>query len=238
MAIDKKFYVYVIYDPRPDKNNCPVYVGKGYGRRVYMHMRGSHNKHLNNMLRLCGELGLKIRIRKEYVESEDVAFAREKELIAEFGRHDLNTGTLYNFTDGGEGATGINHEERLAKADRIRKLNADPEFVKRNAESGSAALRKLHADLEFARKHSERSSEHMYKLHADLEFARRHSERGLEQMRKIHANPESKKKIAEQAKINGSAQSQVERVCPACNRVGRGNRWKNHITTLKCQEVR
>jgi hypothetical protein len=43
-------------------------------------------------------------------------------------------------------------------AERMRKLNADPEFAKAHAER----MRKLHADPEFAKAHAER----MRKLHA------------------------------------------------------------------------
>ncbi len=45
----------------------------------------------------------------------------------------------------------------------MRKLNADPEFAKANAER----MRKLHADPEFAKAHAERGAERMRKLNAD-----------------------------------------------------------------------
>jgi len=49
-------------------------------------------------------------------------------------------------------------------AERMRKMNADPEFAKANAER----MRKLHADPEFAKAKAER----MRKLHADPEHNR------------------------------------------------------------------
>jgi len=39
-------------------------------------------------------------------ENEKEAFTKEVELIQLYGRRDLNTGTLFNRTDGGEGASG------------------------------------------------------------------------------------------------------------------------------------
>jgi len=34
-------------------------------------------------------------------------------------------------------------------------------------------------------------------------------------------------------KIAGKIQSQIERVCPNCNRIGRGNRFVSHIKNCK-----
>jgi hypothetical protein len=69
-----------------------------------------------------------------------------------------------------------------AHAERMRKLNADPEFAKANAER----MRKLNADPEFAKANAERSAERMRKLNADPEFAKANAER----MRKLNADPE------------------------------------------------
>jgi len=43
-------------------------------------------------------------------------------------------------------------ESLLAQAERMRRLNADPEFAAKNAER----MRRLNADPEFAAKHAER----------------------------------------------------------------------------------
>lgn len=67
-----------------------------------------------------------------------------------------------------------------ANAERMRKLNADPEFAATNAERTAERMRKLHADPEFAAAHAER----MRKLNADPEFAAANAER----MRKRHAD--------------------------------------------------
>ena len=78
--MDNIFYVYVWY-----KNNIPVYVGKGKGRRAY------RNKDVD------------VEIVR-YNLTEQQAFDLEKALISEYGRADLNEGSLWNLTNGG----GIN----------------------------------------------------------------------------------------------------------------------------------
>jgi hypothetical protein len=103
------FYVYVYRDPRPTKNNQPVYVGKGTGDRDLSHWsRGSHNKPFQDFiahLKVRGLVATCERVFETAVEME--AFAKEIELIALYGRRNTGTGTLFNLTDGGEGASGM-----------------------------------------------------------------------------------------------------------------------------------
>lgn len=103
------FYVYVYRDPRPSKNNQPVYVGKGTGDRDLSHWsRGSHNKPLQDFLSHLRALSLQPTVSRVLVtEDEAEAFAKEIELIALYGRRNLKLGTLFNLTDGGEGASGL-----------------------------------------------------------------------------------------------------------------------------------
>ena len=61
-----------------------------------------------------------------------------------------------------EGDERERQDQKRARSERMRKLNADPEFAKAHAER----MRKLHADPEFAKAAAER----MRKLHADPEF--------------------------------------------------------------------
>lgn len=110
-------YVYVYRDPRPTKNNQPVYVGKGTGDRDLSHWsRGSHNKPFQDFiahLKVRGLVAPCERVFETEVEAE--AFAKEIELIALYGRRNTGTGTLFNLTDGGEGASGaIRSEEEKA----------------------------------------------------------------------------------------------------------------------------
>jgi hypothetical protein len=114
------YYVYVYRDPRPTKNNQPVYVGKGMGDRDLSHWsKRSHNKPFQDFI-----AHLKVRemeapcIRVFETENEQEAFDKEKELIALYGRRDIGTGTLFNKTNGGEGVAGYTKSEQEKSNDR------------------------------------------------------------------------------------------------------------------------
>jgi hypothetical protein len=103
------FYVYVYRDPRPTKFSQPVYVGKGTGARDLSHWsKGSHNKPFQDFLAHLKKKGL-VSLPERVFETDDeaAAFAKERELIALYGRRNTCTGTLFNLTDGGEGASGV-----------------------------------------------------------------------------------------------------------------------------------
>ena len=89
------------------------------------------------------------------------------------------------------------------RAERMRRLHADPEFAAAHAERAAERMRRLHADPEFAATHAERmrrrhadpefaaaNAERMRRRHADPEFAAAHAERSAERMRRLHADPE------------------------------------------------
>jgi hypothetical protein len=126
------FYVYVYRDPRPAKENQPVYVGKGTGDRDISHWaKGSHNKPFQDFLSHIKRRGLTAVCQRVFeTEDEQEAFDKERELIALYGRRDLGTGTLFNRTDGGEGAAGaIRTEEEKAVTGRFSKEHwQDPEY--------------------------------------------------------------------------------------------------------------
>lgn len=107
------FYVYVYRDPRPLKKDQPVYVGKGTGDRDLSHWsRGSHNKPFQDFISHLKQRGLVATCERVFeTEVEAEAFAKEIELIALYGRRNTGTGTLFNLTDGGEGASGAIRSE-------------------------------------------------------------------------------------------------------------------------------
>lgn len=126
------FYVYVYRDPRPTKNNQPVYVGKGTGDRDLSHWsRGSHNKPFQDFIAHLKAREL-VALCERVLETEDEqeAFTKEIELIALYGRRNLSTGTLFNLTDGGEGATGAvrtAEEKEFLRVDSLDKWQR-PEY--------------------------------------------------------------------------------------------------------------
>jgi hypothetical protein len=82
------------------EDGSPYYVGKGSGKRAFV--RGSHH------LRPPKDKALIVLFPQD---SEADAMQSEKDLIALFGRKDLGTGILRNFTDGGDGVSGLHHSE-------------------------------------------------------------------------------------------------------------------------------
>lgn len=116
-----KFYVYVYLDPRPGKGLQPIYVGKGtvdLDRASYHWERRCVNPFLQSVLDKIRAAGLVPQITiAAYMEDEEDAFVMERQLISEYGRRDIKTGSLCNLTDGGQGVSGLKYtEERLRKA--------------------------------------------------------------------------------------------------------------------------
>jgi hypothetical protein len=84
------YYVYMYLR----EDGTPYYVGKGKEKRAY-----SNNRNINKPS--------ENRIVFPYTNlTEEQAFQKEMELIAQYGRKDNGTGILRNRTDGGEGSSG------------------------------------------------------------------------------------------------------------------------------------
>ena len=105
-----KYYIYVYYDPR--KNDEPIYVGRGQGRRYLHHLSKATNHMLERKIQHIRDCGLepKVVIELENLSLEE-ANTQEREMIQRFGRVIDSTGTLCNFTAGGEGTDGYTHRD-------------------------------------------------------------------------------------------------------------------------------
>lgn len=113
------YEVYAYLDPRKPGNYkygnyvfdfLPVYIGKGniQQNRKYKHLNKSCNRHLSNFLKSIINAGINPIIRSIYNNiTESVALTKEVELIQLIGRKNIKKGPLYNFTDGGEGMSGM-----------------------------------------------------------------------------------------------------------------------------------
>src|ERR1017187_8689339 len=116
----QQYYTYIYQDP--SKNMEPVYIGKGFGLRVYEHLTRTDHHPLTYRLQKMLREGIQPEIGIISVSSEYFAFELEKGLIKQFGRKDLGTGTLLNLTNGGEGTSGYNHtkqtKERMSKSNK------------------------------------------------------------------------------------------------------------------------
>ena len=101
----------------------PYYVGKGKKGRAYnYHRRTPVPKDKNNIITL-----------KENLSEKD-AFAHEKEMIQFYGRKDLGTGILMNWTDGGEGTSNPSPETRK------RMMESKAEYFKDRPEMYGGSL--------------------------------------------------------------------------------------------------
>ena len=112
-----EYYVYVILNPlKHGKFNydkyCfdyePFYVGKGKGRRktnTLSEKKNCFKRQIINKIKSAGLMPIRIIVENNLNEYD--AFELEKKIISLIGRRDLNIGTLTNFTDGGEGTSGI-----------------------------------------------------------------------------------------------------------------------------------
>jgi hypothetical protein len=96
MDNERRFYTYAYLR----EDGTPYYIGKGTGRRI------------DNASGKSVKLPPKDRriFLKENLTEEE-AFKHEIYLIAIYGRKDLGTGILWNFTDGGDGTSGFRPTE-------------------------------------------------------------------------------------------------------------------------------
>jgi len=108
----KGFYTYLWLR----EDGTPYYVGKGTGNRAYkLHsLRGS-----------VRQVPPKACIRIQEWPDEETALAMEIYLIDFYGRKDLGTGCLRNFTDGGEGTSGRVVTEKKTHCKRNHERNLD-----------------------------------------------------------------------------------------------------------------
>jgi DNA repair ATPase RecN len=160
------------------------YVGKGSGKRAWSKSR---NKHWHNVVNKHGYV---VKILEDGLTDEQ-AFSRERELIAEVGLNNLT-----NMLDGGQGLTVKDAQRRLQDTEfRNRFTQAMREKVHQNPEwkqKISESVKKLHQDPEWKQK----ISESVKKLHQDPEW----KQKNLEANRKRVQNPEYRKRLSESVK--------------------------------------
>ena len=92
---------YYVYIHKQKDTGQVFYVGKGRGRRAWSAY--SRSKFWKSKVE---KHGIVVELVLDNIQ-EWYALELEQELILKYGRLDLNTGTLVNFTDGGDGASGF-----------------------------------------------------------------------------------------------------------------------------------
>ena len=119
------YYCYILINSITNK---PFYVGKGTGRRMYMHQwmsenKNHYNKHLENTINMILKNGGKI-IYNVILESnlESECLSKEIEMINVIGNKNL-----CNLTDGGDGISGYKHTEKTKSDLSIKNFNMSDE---------------------------------------------------------------------------------------------------------------
>jgi len=141
------FYVYIYW-----YQNEPIYVGKGKDDRMWWHVLNCQKKNsyfYNKLRKILAEDPDHLEITCEFKElSETRAFELEKELIKEFGRKDLGTGSLYNLTDGGEGSSGYKHtkECKKQKSEKLLLAYKDKAFLEAHKQAMKVPKSESHKD--------------------------------------------------------------------------------------------
>ena len=110
----KQFYTYIYRDPT--RSLEPFYVGKGLKYRI----KSKKNKKVEQRLADLKLHGVEVQIEVIAAIDESHAFFLEECLIEIYGRRDLGTGSLWNFTNGGEGVSGYRHTDLAKKKIQIR----------------------------------------------------------------------------------------------------------------------
>jgi len=114
------FYVYQYLR----EDGTPYYIGKGTGYRAWQ--KGKHEQ-----IKKPTDPSRIVIVKDQLTEQE--AHQLEIELIAKFGRKDINTGILRNLTNGGDGVSGAKFGR--APEERIARIAAANTGKKRSPES-------------------------------------------------------------------------------------------------------
>jgi len=154
--------LYLYTDPL---NDIPRYVGMGTETRPYNHIKRSTNPKLGNMINKRIRDGYVVEPKILCIGEEGYIKDLEIKLIAAYGREDLNEGTLFNYTDGGDGIIGYNHtEEHKNKMSERMKGKNNSFYGKTHSEKMKTHIsNSLKGDKSprFGKKHSKESIEKM-----------------------------------------------------------------------------
>lgn len=127
-----KFYIYIYRDPSRD--NEPIYVGKGRGKRAWRHLNRKGRHPFIQRLQFMFKLGIKPDIEIIYALDEGHAFFMEECCISVIGRKDLGKGPLLNLTNGGEGVSNPSDVTREKIGAANRGIKRTPEQIRVNSE--------------------------------------------------------------------------------------------------------
>jgi len=142
MTNERRFYTYAYLR----EDGTPYYIGKGQGNRAY---------------RKSGRaIGMPPRDRIILLKTgltEEEAFRHEIYMIAVFGRKDIGTGILYNFSDGGEGSSGRQWSEESREKARQSKVGNKHALGYRLSEEHKEKIRQAQLGMKHSEERKERN---------------------------------------------------------------------------------
>jgi len=177
-----------VYEYRDPRTNLPCYIGKGQRSRDKVHLKESHNKRLNRLIREIRKEGLE-PILTRIADDLTCAQARnlEIELIAKYGRKGYEPGgILMNHTLGGEGAS-----RRKVSLETKRKLR-DSNLGQKRSEEACENIRR--ATQHYFDTHPEAGKEHSKRIKGIpcKEHVKEHLSIHFSEVRKGAGNPVAK----------------------------------------------
>lgn len=160
------FYAYLYRDI----DGTPIYVGKGKNKRYLSHFNSKTL--LSKLLNQRISEGIRLTPTFYACESEELAFFVEEELIRKYKRLDLNEGTLFNLTNGGEGLIHTlvtklkmsNSAKGKPKSEEAKKNMSIARKGKYLGDDNISKKIEVRAKISKALKGREKSSEHKEKL--------------------------------------------------------------------------
>jgi hypothetical protein len=155
-----KFYVYIMKMP----DGMPFYVGKGHARRMAAHEVQARSEKSSEKISIIRKIWAESGVVRyeifDFYDDETAALESESRLIESLGRACAG-GILVNATSGGQGVSGHTHSEKSrqkmregillgvappsVRAERMRELSRDPEFIRRRKAGDAVARTKLAA---------------------------------------------------------------------------------------------
>jgi hypothetical protein len=213
-----EFYVYVLLNPLKSGDFKygnyqfdyePFYVGKGKGKRKTNTLSEKKNlfkKRVIEKIKIFGYKPIRILVRENLSEYE--SFQLEKELIKLIGRIDIKTGCLCNFTDGGEGSSGIIQSEETKKK-RKNSLSQFRSYFK--TEAFSLKMKEVQKDWKLNPLYDEylKNLSENYKGSGNPMFGKTSSDKQKESVKQAHLDgkikisEEGRKRITEGSKNRG-----------------------------------